>query len=148
MGYLKLHPKDREKYGAPERIPFDFTTIGVRQRSAVEAAAKRPLRWMYDQLAGVPALDEHNNPIPVPVIDPETGEQQVENGEPVFTPRLTTHGDAFGMLVWMSLWGIGIKVPWDGFDIIESGLEINGGSPDDEGDPGKDDRPETEPTSP
>lgn len=143
MGYIKLHPKDAEKYGAPEEIPFDLTTIGTRQRAAVESASKHSLRWMFDQLAGVPELDEAGNPIPVPVIDPETGEQKVENGEPVFTERLTRHGDAIAMIAWMALWGIGIKVPWDTFNPIEAGLIVRAFDEDEaDDDSGKADQPE------
>ena len=126
MGYIKLNPKDREKFGGPEEIPFDLNAIGIRQRAALERETKKSYRWFMAQLGGVPALDEDGNPIPVPVIDPETGEQKIENGEPVFTPRLKQDGDALAMLVWLALWGAGIRVPWATFDILEAGLEIRG----------------------
>lgn len=138
MPSIRLHPDDRAKYGAPEVIEFDFQAIGLRQRSAVEKASKRSLRWMYDQLSGVPELDENQNPIAEPVIDEETGEQVVEDGQPVFTPRLTHDSEAILMVVWMALWGIGIRTPWEDFDLIENGLLLNrSDSAADEDDPGK-----------
>lgn len=144
MGYIKLHPADREKYGVPEEIPFDWAAIGVRQRAALERETKRSYRWMTDQLEGVPELDENQNPIPEPVIDPATGEQKIENGEPVFTPRLKRDGEALAMFVWMAMWGIGVRVPWDTFEIRQNGLEILG---DGEGDEGKAEAPETDSAS-
>jgi hypothetical protein len=148
LGYIKLHPKDAEKYGAPPEIPFDLTAIGVRQRAAVEAAARRSLRWMFDQLAGVPELDEAGNPIPVPVRDGDGNPVMEDDGvTPKVTPRITRHGDAIAMVAWMALWGIGIKVPWDTFDIVESGMVVRawGDDGDDsEDEPGKADQPETD----
>lgn len=132
MPSIRMHPSDCAKYGAPEVIEIDFQAIGLRQRAAVEKASKRPLRWMYDQLAGVPELDEHQNPIPIPVIDPETGKQEIKDGEPVFTPRLTRDPEAILMLVWMALWGIGIRTDWDAFDVVENGLWLNRSDSDDE----------------
>jgi hypothetical protein len=147
LGYIKLHPRDAEKYGAPDEIPFDLSAIGVRQRSAVEAVSKRSLRWMFDQLAGVPELDEHGNTIPVPVTDRDTGEQKIgDDGEPVFTERLTRHGDAIAMVAWMALWGIGIKPAWDTFDPIETGLVVRADD-DVEADSGKAEEPETDSAS-
>ena len=138
MPTIRLNPKDCERYGAPAAIDVDFEAIGLRQRSALEKASKRSLRWMYDQLSGVPELDDNQNPIPVPVIDPETGEQEIENGEPVFTPKLTRDPDAFLMLVWMALWGIGIHTPWETFDVIENGLRLDRSDSDGgEDEPGK-----------
>lgn len=146
MGIIRLNPADAAKYGAPpEGVPFDLTAVGVRQRSALVRETRKPWGWFIDQLGGVPELDEHQNPIPVPVIDPDTGEQKVENGEPVFTPKLVQDGDAIAMLVWLALWGAGIKVPWDNFDILATDLEIDLTGEDDE--PGKAEAPETDSAS-
>lgn len=146
MGYIRLHPKDAEKYGVSEEIPFDLTAIGTRQRAAVESASRRSLRWMFDQLAGVPELDEAGNPIPMPVLDDDGNPVMEDDGvTPKVTARLTRHGDAIAMIAWMALWGIGIKVPWDDFDPIESGLVVRAW--DDEDDSGKDEEPETDSAS-
>lgn len=144
MSSIRLHPADCEKYRAPEVLEFELAAIGVRQRSALQKASKRSLSWMFDQLSGVPELDEQGNAIPEPVIDPETGEQQVENGVPVVTERLTRDPEAVAMLVWMVLWGAGIHTPWDTFDIREIGLKITLGAGDEDEEQGKD---EEQPTS-
>lgn len=143
MATIQLHPADQKKYGTPEIIEIDISAIGVRQRSAVERAAKRTLRWMFDQLEGVPELDEHQNPIPVPKVDPATGEQLVENGEPVFTERLTRDGEAVAMFVWMALWAINIRPAWETFEIRESGLVLRAAEDLEDGDgSGKEQGPE------
>lgn len=147
MGSIRLHPADAAKYGAPEEIPFDITAIGVRQRSAVEKASRHSVRWMFDQLAGVPELDEHGNAIPVPVLDDDGKPVMEADGvTPKVEPRLTRDGDAIAMVAWMALWAIGIKVPWDSFEIRESGFTIDARG-DGEDDSGKDREPETAPES-
>lgn len=146
MGYITLHPDDQAKYGAPPVIPFDLSAVGVRQRAALEKASKRSLRWMLDQLQGVPELDENDNPIAVPVFEDDgvTPVFEADGVTQAVVPRLTRDGEAIAMVVWLALWGIGIKVPWDTFDPREVGLVIRAGDPDDEGDSGKDEEPAAE----
>ena len=36
MGYIELAPSDREKYGAPERIEFEYNRIGLRTIAALK----------------------------------------------------------------------------------------------------------------
>ena len=125
MGTIHLHPKDREKYRSPEEgIPFDLALVGVRQRAAFEREVQ-PYAKFLDDLGGVQDLDEQGNPIPVPVIDPETGKQLIVDGELQFKPKLKYNGDAYAMIAWLALWGIGIKVPWDKFDVTDTGLVID-----------------------
>lgn len=158
MGYIRLHPADCKKYGAPEEIPFSLTSIGTRQRGAFEKSPdgpRKPWRWLLDQIGGVPELDDAGNPIPVPVIDDESGEQvRNEDGTPKVTEKLTRHPDTFAMLAWIALWGEGIRVPWEKvdpatgrvqvFDVREVGLQLNLLDEEDAGgDPGKADQPET-----
>lgn len=145
MGYIKLHPADREKYGAPERIPFDFTAVGVRQRAALERETKKSYRWLIDQLEGVPELDEAGNPIPVPVLDDEGKPVLNEDGTEKVEPKLKRDGEAIAMFIWMMLWGAGVKVPWSTFDIRDDGLEIH--SDGEDGESGKGDQPETDSAS-
>lgn len=140
MGTLRLSESDREKYGQPELIEFDLAGTGVRQRAALERETKRSYRWLLDQLSGVPELDEHQNPIPE--LDEETGEPKLVDGEPVV--KLTTDPDAIAMFVWLVLWGKGVRVPWETFDIAEIGLRLNFSSDtgsDTGGEPGKDEEP-------
>lgn len=137
MGYIRLHEKDRARYGAPDEIPFDLAAIGVRQRAAAERASGRSLRWMFDQLGGVPELDADGNAIPVPSYGVD-GEPVMEDDgvTPKMEPRLTRNGDAIAMVAWLALWGIGIKVDWETFEVQETGLVINA-SDDSDDDAGK-----------
>lgn len=36
MGYVQLAPVDREKYGAPERLPFEFDQFGLKALHELE----------------------------------------------------------------------------------------------------------------
>lgn len=137
MGSVTLHPKDRAKYDAPEVIPFELDEIGVKQRAAFERASGKSLKWFYNQLAGVPELDEAGNAIPEPVFNADGTPKLSEDGTPVVRPRLTRDPEALAMLAWLALWGHGIRVPYDTFDIIEIGLRIDLGSDDGDVDEGK-----------
>lgn len=139
MGSVTLHPKDRAKYGGPEEIPFNLSEIGVKQRSAFEKATKKPLKWFYNQLSGEPELDEAGNAIPEPVYNRDGTPKLNDDGTQAVRVKLTRDPEAFAMLAWLALWGIGIKVPYDDFDVLEIGLRINLGSDDedDEVDEGK-----------
>lgn len=138
MGSVRLNPKDRAKYGGPEVMQFDLDEIGVKQRSAFEKATKKPLRWFYAQLSGVPELDEAGNAIPEPVLERDGTPRLNEDGTPAVRARLTRDPEVWAMLAWLALWGEGVKVPYDTFDVIEHGLRIDFGSDeDDEVDEGK-----------
>lgn len=149
MRYLILHPKDQEKYGAPERIPFDLAEIGIRQRTAFEKTTKKPYNWLLDQLRGVPELDDAGNAIPVQVYNPDGSPKLDADGEPVMRMKLTRDPETMALLAWLALWGHGIRQPWndkDGnpvFDIIEVGAYIGSDTEDEdeeeaeEGDEGK-----------
>jgi hypothetical protein len=141
MGYIKLHPNDAAKFDAPERIDFEITNIGLRQQAAVEKACKHTIRWMFDQLQGVPELDEHNNPIPVPVVD-DAGDPVMEDDgvTPKVTEKLTRDPEALAMLVYLALWGIGVRLDWNTFDVQAVGLEVHIVD-DDEANEGKDEAP-------
>lgn len=136
MGYIRLNPKDAEKFGVDERVHFEFTAIGVRQRSAFEKGAdgpKRSFRWLLDQLAGVPELDENQNPIPVPVYNLDGTPKLGDDGEPEMTPKLSRDLEAVAMFVWLVLWGAGVRTPWNDFDVLEYGLELHFFDDDEDG---------------
>lgn len=142
MGSIKLNPKDAERYGTPERIEFNLADLGVRQRAAVEKACKRPLKWMFNALSGVPELDENGNAIPVPVFDDEGNQVFEDDGvTPKMEPKLWRDPEALAMFVYLILWGAGFRTDWDTFDIYESGLEIQSDSDEDEPSEGKDEAP-------
>jgi len=127
-GSVQLHPKDQVKYGAPPSIPFDLNELGVKQRAAFERETKRTLKWFFNQLQGVPELDEHQNPIPVPVVNPDGSPKLDDAGNPVVKMKLTRDPEVFAMYAWLALWGHGIRVPYETFDVIEVGLRIDYGN--------------------
>ncbi len=140
MGSIRLHPSDREKYKTPDVIPFELGNIGVRQRAAFEKATKRSLKWLYEQLAGVPELDDAGNAIPEPVFNDDGSPKVTDDGSPVVRPRMTRDPETVAMLVWLALWGVGIRVPWndrDGnpvFEIREVGIHLDLSDEDDDED--------------
>jgi hypothetical protein len=98
---------------------------------------------MFDQLQGVPELDEHNNPIPVPVVDDDGSPVMEDDGvTPKVTEKLRRDPEALAMLVYLALWGAGIRTDWDTFDVHEIGLEVHLAD-EDEPSEGKDEAPET-----
>lgn len=124
MALIYLHPKDDAKYGVTSPIRFASDEVGVRQRLAFENQTKQPLRWLYQQLGGVPALDEQGNAIPVPAYNVDGSPKLDADGEPVMRPKLTRHPETFVMLAWLTLWGAGVRVPWADFDVMESALRV------------------------
>lgn len=138
MRFIMLHPKDCEKYGAPDRIPFDLAEIGIRQRTAFEKTTKKPYNWLLDQLRGVPDLDEAGNATAVPVFNGDGTPKLNEDGSPVVRMKLTRDPETMALLAWLVLWGHGIRVPWndaDGnvaFDVIEHGIRIGSDDEEDE----------------
>jgi hypothetical protein len=139
MGYIKLHEKDAAKFGCPERVDFEFESIGVRQRAAVEKACRRSIRWMLEQIQGVPEFDENNNPIPIPVVDDDGNQVMEDDGvTPKMTPKLRRDPEATAMLVYLALWGAGYRLDWDTFDVRAVGLEVNFTDDEDEANEGKD----------
>jgi hypothetical protein len=147
VGYIRLNPKDAEKYGVAEEIRFDLVDVGRKQVRAFEAETKRSYRWLIDQLRGVPELDAAGNPIPVPVIDDETGEPVYEDDgvTPKLEPKTYVPAEAVDMFAYLILWGNGVRVPWDEFDLREVGFLLSFLDPDEQ--PGKDDEPTTDSAS-
>lgn len=125
MGTIRLNPLDAERYGAPEVIDFDLRRIGVRQRGALEKATKHSLRWMLDQLSGVPEVDDVGNVIVEHVLNDDGTQKLNADGSPELAPKLGHDADAVAMIVWLALWGAGIRVAWEGFDVTEIGLRIS-----------------------
>lgn len=132
MALIHLHPKDQAKYGVDGPIPFVLSEVGVRQRAAFQKQVKKPLQWLYEQLSGVPELDENQNPIPVPVLNEDGTPKLGPDNQPVVRMKLTRDPEALAMLAWLALWGVGVKVPWDDFEVIESGLRVGPSADDDE----------------
>ncbi len=132
MANVHFHPKDQAKYGIDGPIKFVLAEVGVRQRAAFEKQTKKPLTWLYNQLSGVPELDEAGNAIPEPAWNRDGSPKLNEDGTQAVRVKLTRDPESLAMFAWLALWGHGIKVPWDDFEVIESGLRI--GPDDDEDD--------------
>lgn len=50
MGYIELAPSDREKYGAPERIDFEYNRIGLRTIAALKQETGHTLETLAEAL--------------------------------------------------------------------------------------------------
>lgn len=137
MASIHFHPKDQARYGFEGPITFVLSEVGVRQRAAFEKQVGKPLQWLYSQLSGVPALDEHGNAIPEPAYNRDGSPKLGEDGIQVVRVKLTRDPESLAMFAWLALWGHGVKVPWDDFEVIENGLRI--GPDDDEDDTEVDD---------
>jgi hypothetical protein len=46
MGYIELAPSDREKFGAPERIEFEYNQIGLRTIAALKSEVGHTLETL------------------------------------------------------------------------------------------------------
>ncbi len=132
MAIVSFHPKDQQKYGIDAPVRFVLSEVGIRQKAAFEKQTKRSLSWLYNQLSGVPELDENQNPIPEPAFNRDGTPKLNEDGTQAVRARLTRDPESLAMFAWLALWGVGVKVPWDDFEVIESGLRI--GPDDDEDD--------------
>lgn len=132
MALIRFHPKDQAKYGIDGPITFVLSEVGIRQKAAFEKQTKRSLNWLYNQLSGVPELDEHGNAIPEPAYNGDGTPKLNEDGTQVVRVKLTRDPESLAMFAWLALWGVGVKVPWDDFEVIESGLRIGPGEDEDD----------------
>lgn len=131
MGYIELGDVDREKYGAPERIPLKYGRWGLKSIDALENEVGWTLEDLTNELQRKKRdgdgnvvtrdeLDDDGNP----VLGGDGTPNQVE--VTVRSPRATL------ALVWLCLRAIDIRIPWDDFDIQPVGLRIRWDD-DDEG---------------
>jgi hypothetical protein len=131
MGWIELADVDREKYGTPERIPLEYGRWGLKSIDALETevgwtvedltnALQRRKRDADGNVVTRDELDDDGNP----VLDENDKPKQIEVSAQ--SPRATL------ALVWLCLRSIGIRIPWDEFDIHGFGLRISYGD-DDEG---------------
>lgn len=131
MGWIELAAEDREKYGAPERIPLEYGRWGLKSIDALETEVgwtvedltnelQRKKRDANGNIVTRDELDDDGNP----VLGEDGTPNQIE--VPARSPRATL------ALVWLCLRSIGIRIPWDDFDIQGFGLRIIYGD-DDEG---------------
>lgn len=131
MGYIELSEFDRERYGAPERVPFNYGRFGLRAVDALE----REVGWTFEDLGNnlrKRKLDADGNPVQVPETDDAGNPLTDAEGNPKLRDVIKPSGEALAALVWLCLWSAGVKVAWSTFDVIPAGLRIAWGD-DDEG---------------
>lgn len=105
MGWIELSEEDRKRYGAPERIQFDYSQFGAKSIDAMEQA---PIEedgrgWTYEDLGN--ALQR----------------TVIVDGKEVTRPRPM----AIAVVVWLALRGNGVRVAWNDFELHFGGLRIS-----------------------
>jgi hypothetical protein len=105
MGRIKLADEDRERYGAPEWLPFQYGRWGLKVVDALE----QEVGWTVEDLG---------NAMSRKFLD-DDGQQVVEDGVELFRPRPM----AVAAVAWMALLSNGIRVPWAEFDIARPTVE-------------------------
>lgn len=132
--WIEISPEDQKKYGAPERVPYNGGRWGLKQVDAME----QQVGWTVEDLGNelgreyfTDEVDEHGEKI----LDEDGTPKQVrvERVRPL----------AIAVVVWLSLWGCGVKVPWDDFDVSQKDVFIHREDEDEE--PGKAEESETDP---
>jgi hypothetical protein len=114
---IYLSDADRERYGAPEFLPFK-ASFGLREAAAMKVATKWSVELLLDAWQKRPALDMRGEVITRPVLD-EAGQPVLdEAGVPRVEPVMEGNPEAMAVLVWLALRRAGIRVPFDDdFDI-------------------------------
>lgn len=129
----------REKYGLPEVVSYDFDTLMLDEAIALD-----------DELGWTPA--ELITKLNTPVIDPATGEQQVDaDGKRMVRRNLR----AYKFIIWCAVVRAGAKVAYADFDLNLQALTAHSTAVDDAGpkeaetdDPSTPEKPSVEPVSP
>lgn len=142
MGYIELAPSDREKYGAPERIPFTYGRWGLKAIDALEAQVietpvgeDKPRGWTVEDLDNGmrrKKRDADGNVIQEPELDANGNTLLDDTGAVVMRDLIDPHNTAIAAVVWLTMWCAGIKIPWRDFDAVPVGLHIQWAD-DDEG---------------
>lgn len=141
MGWIELAPEDREKYGAPERIPFIYGRWGLKAIDALEAQVievpvgeDKPRGWTVEDLHNGMRRrlrDADGNVVQEPELDDEGNQVLDGEGKPKMRDAISSSQLAIAAVVWLALWSDGIRVPWRDFDVSPTGLHIQWG--DEEG---------------
>lgn len=141
MGYIELAPEDREKYGAPERIPFAYGRWGLKAIDALEqqvieipVGEDKPRGWTVEDLHNGmrrKVRDADGNVIQEPEVD-DAGNPVIDgDGNPKMRDVTSPSRTAIAAIVWLALWSNGVRIPWREFDVPPNGLRIQWA--DDEG---------------
>jgi hypothetical protein len=131
MGWIELAESDREKYGAPERIPLEYGRWGLKSVDALETQVGWTLEDLGNELQrkkrDVTAMLSRrtNSTTTATRFSARTAApKQVEVTAPSKLAEVA--------LVWMCLRAVGVRIPWDEFDVQMIGLRVSWGD-DDEG---------------
>ena len=134
MGYIELAPEDREKYGAPERIPFTYGRWGLKAIDALEAQVievpvgeDKPRGWTVEDLDNGMRRKKRNpdgSIVQEPELDDDGNPLLDAAGNPVMRDAIDPSNTAMAVVVWLSMWCAGVKIPWADFDVVPTGLRI------------------------
>lgn len=140
MGYITLSPEDQEKFGAPERVPFQYGRWGLRAVDALEAnvievpvGESKPRGWTVEDLHNAMRRKKvrDGEVVQTPVLD-DAGEPVLGgDGKPKMRDVIEPSRTAIAAVIWLALWAHGIRTPWSAFDVDQVGLHVEWG--DDEG---------------
>ena len=130
MSWIQLSEEDRTKYGGPEKIPFVSGRWGLKSVDALEQQAGWTMEDLSNGLSRK-ARDADGNAVTEPVLDDDGNPVLDERGEPKRSEVASPRPMAIAVVVWLALRGVGIRVPWDDFDVSLGGLVIHWA--DDEG---------------
>lgn len=136
---LILSPADRQRLGAPERLPVDVRSLTAREAATLQRPVlpghegwATPAEWRQ-ALLGHPIVDEHGAPVTIEVPDRADGTRTVQARRPDFAATLA--------LVWLALRRAGITTALDELDVDVDGLLMDADLDEEEEPEGKDDSP-------
>lgn len=138
MGWIRLSDEDTKRYNAPpDGFPFSYSRFGLKAVDAMESQIRDDAGEAYtmESLSNDlrrPLLDKDGNAVLVPELD-DDGEPLVEGGEPRMTEAVSPRPRGLAVVVWLALWSIGIRMPWDDFEIQQVGLRIDWAERDETG---------------
>lgn len=120
---IYLSAADRERFGAPEFLPFK-PIFGLREAAAMKVATKWSVERLVEAWQERPALDEAGNILMRPALD-EAGEPLLDGeGQPKVEPVMERNPEAYAVIVWLALRRAGIKVPYDDDFDIDTNVRI------------------------
>jgi hypothetical protein len=122
--WIEISPEDRKKYDAPEQIPYNGGRWGLKQVDAME----QQVGWTIEDLGNELGRKQRNpdgSLVLVDVLDEDGNQVLDEDGKPEQVPVERVRPLAIAVIVWLSLWGAGVKVPWDDFDVSQKDVAIH-----------------------
>ena len=124
MAWIELAEEDRKKYGAPERIEFDYGQWGLKSIDALETEVGWTLEDLGNELQRK-KRDEQGNVVMQDALDEDGNPVLNDDGTVKQVEASARSKKALAAVVWLVLRGIGVRVPWDDFDVRGIGLRID-----------------------